>query len=329
MWHGAGRLAKAGALLFISLTASGRLQPQMILTCPACDTKYVVKDGAIPSAGRQVRCASCKHSWHQDPEAGLPEQEAAPAEQPQGTVDFGGPPQPQPDAEPEPVAEIPAAAEADMMVAEEPQPDVGYHEAEWEDVREEASEDPSSPPAEAIRAGGSWEPPAPELAEELPVETYQPPAPAEEEFVGYAPIDGDDEPHKRRWPLLIGIILLIVAAAAAFWFLAPPEWKARAGIAETGATPLQLMITNRDRQVLESGNELVAISGRVINPTDDEQRVPPIRAELRDSRTKTLVHSWTIAAPAQTLAPRSSASFNSAEVDVPKGGDELTVTLGG
>ena len=40
----------------------------MILTCPACDTKYVVKDGAIPPGGRQVRCASCKHSWHQDPE---------------------------------------------------------------------------------------------------------------------------------------------------------------------------------------------------------------------------------------------------------------------
>ena len=40
----------------------------MILTCPACDTKYVVKDDAIPPDGRQVRCASCKHSWHQDPE---------------------------------------------------------------------------------------------------------------------------------------------------------------------------------------------------------------------------------------------------------------------
>ena len=325
MWHGAGRLAKAGALLFIKLTAFGRLQPQMILTCPACDTKYVVKDGAIPPAGRQVRCASCKHSWHQDPETGLPEQEAASTEQAQGIVDFGGPPQPQPD--PEPVAEIPAAAEADMMIAEEPQPNV--HEAEWEDVREEASEDPYSSSAEPIQAGDSWEPPAPALAEDPPVETYRAPAPAEEEFVGYAPINGDDEPRKGQWPLLIGLILLIVAAAAAFWFLAPPEWKARAGIAETGATPLQLMITNRDRQVLESGNELVAISGRVINPTDDEQRVPPIRAELRDSRTKALVHSWTIAAPAQTLAPRSSASFNSAEVDVPKGGDELTVTLGG
>ena len=42
----------------------------MILTCPECGTQYVVKDGAIPPGGRQVRCASCKHSWHQDPEPG-------------------------------------------------------------------------------------------------------------------------------------------------------------------------------------------------------------------------------------------------------------------
>ena len=303
----------------------------MILTCPACDTKYVVKDGAIPPAGRQVRCASCKHSWHQDPEIAPIEQESALAEQPSAAADFGGPPQPGPQADPEPIAEVPAAAEADMMIAEEPQPDVG--EAEWEEIPEEAGQDPisqpdqSEQPEEPAYSSESWEPPEP--AEATPPEPYRQPEPAEEEFVGYAPINGDEEPRRSRWPLLIGLIVLIAAAAAAFWFLAPPEWKARAGIAEASATPLQLMITNRDRQMLESGNELVAISGRVINPTDSEQRVPPIRAELRDSRTKALVHSWTIAAPAQTLAPRSSASFNSAEVDVPKGGDELTVTLGG
>jgi len=301
----------------------------MILTCPACDTKYVVKDGAIPPAGRQVRCASCKHSWHQDPEPGETQQEAVLTEQPWAGVDFGGPPQPEPDAIPEPVAEIPAAAEADMMVAEEPQPDVEFHDAEWEEIPEQANEHVSPEPAEPIHADHGWQPPAAATVDKPSVESYQPPVQAEEEFVGYAPINGDDEQGRSRWPLLIGLIILIVAAAAAFWFLAPTEWKARAGIAQASATPLQLMITNRDRQVLESGNELVAISGRVINPTDNEQRVPPIRAELRDSRTKALVHSWTIAAPAQTLAPRSSASFNSAEVDVPKGGDELTVTLGG
>ena len=41
----------------------------MILTCPNCGTQYVVKDGAIPPEGRQVRCAACKHSWHQAPDA--------------------------------------------------------------------------------------------------------------------------------------------------------------------------------------------------------------------------------------------------------------------
>ena len=111
-------------------------------------------------------------------------------------------------------------------------------------------------------------------------------------------------------------------------FFAPPEWKARAGLAQAGATPLQLMITTSDRQSLQSGNELVAISGRVINPTDREQQVPPIIAELRDKQSQRVVHRWTIPPPARALAPGTSASFNSAEVDVPKGGDELTVTLG-
>jgi len=292
----------------------------MILTCPACDTKYVVKDGAIPAAGRRVRCASCKHSWHQDADPSGMEQEMVLTDEEPAVADFGGAPQPASDYEPEPVAEIPAAAEADMMIAGEPEPDAGYHDAEWEEV----SEEPPAEPAER------WEPPAAPMAEDVaPALPEAEPVAAEEEFVGYAPINGDEEPGRSRWPLLVGLVILIAAAAAAFWFLAPPEWKARAGIASAAATPLQLMITTSDRQPLESGNELVAISGRVINPTDQEQNVPPIRAELRDKQTNAVVHRWTIAPPARVLAPRSSASFNSAEVDVPKGGDELTVTLGG
>src|SRR5207253_2289947 len=60
----------------------------MILTCPNCGTQYVVKDGAIPPQGRQVRCAACKHSWHQDPEASPvePESELQPRTQEQETL---------------------------------------------------------------------------------------------------------------------------------------------------------------------------------------------------------------------------------------------------
>lgn len=37
----------------------------MILVCPTCQTRYKVDDEALSRpSGREVRCASCGHSWH-------------------------------------------------------------------------------------------------------------------------------------------------------------------------------------------------------------------------------------------------------------------------
>ena len=289
----------------------------MILTCPACGTQYVVKDGAIPPQGRQVRCASCKHSWHQDPELS-----EAPAEEEESIAEAAMiEPRTGPEAEERAYQEAALAAEGEPaeIAADEPAMSEQAKPVEaFEPPAEEFAEEAPTPPA-----------PTPDY--EQPAMAEPPPAPVEE------PIDDDFQPFRyepeeeprRRSPLLtiLLVALLIAALAAAFWFLAPAEWKQRVGIAGAGETPLQLMMTHSDRQKLASGNELLAVSGRVINPTDEPQNVPPIRAQLR-SATGELVYSWTIAPPARTLPPGASATFNSAEVNVPAGGDELTITLG-
>jgi hypothetical protein len=81
------------------------------------------------------------------------------------------------------------------------------------------------------------------------------------------------------------------------------------------------------RQNLASGNELLQVTGRITNLTDKVQRVPQIRAELRDASQRA-VYSWSISAPVTELGPRQSATFNSAELDVPRGAKKLHLSAG-
>lgn len=273
----------------------------MILTCPACSTKYVVKDGAIPAGGRQVRCASCKHGWHQDPEAGDA------AQPPTSTSED-------------------YAASVDAPLAEAPtetMPPPAIPDQELGDLPpdSDAAPDPEPvlPPERDDWAGPSANPDHPPIAEPDAAPEHSVPEQADD-FTPFYEAEGDDE-SKRKTPWVLILLVLVAATAAAFWFLAPVELKQRVGIAGAGDgnASLAVMLTSQDRQKLASGNELLAVSGRVINPTDVRQRVPPIRAELLDESKTRVVYSWTIAPPAPVLEPGRSASFHSAEIDVPEG----------
>jgi predicted Zn finger-like uncharacterized protein len=308
----------------------------MILTCPSCGTQYVVKDGAIPPGGRQVRCAACKHSWHEDPQDGAAADEPEIIDQPPTGQSIAEEARAEPSGEEEFAPPADEEADEDESLAEATliEPRSGP-EAEERAFEEAAIEEPAvEPPAEEapLDAAAYSNAPFDIVSQQAPpaAEDWQePPQPEaqDDEFTPF-PAASEVEP-KRRSPVLaiLIVIVVVVAIAAAFWFLAPPDLKARLGLTGAGTSPLALVTTHMDRQRLESGNELLTVTGRVINPTGKEQDVPPLQAQLKTKAGK-IVYSWTIAPPARSLAPGASASFNSAEVNVPPGGEELTITLG-
>ncbi len=49
----------------------------MKITCPQCSTAYKIPTNKIGDTGRKVKCASCNHIWHVEPDG--KEQPAAPS----------------------------------------------------------------------------------------------------------------------------------------------------------------------------------------------------------------------------------------------------------
>lgn len=194
----------------------------------------------------------------------------------------------------------------------------------------------ASAPASAPEAAPEPAVPGSDFREPDPVLAPAPPSFAAEPAPRAAPvIDDAPLPFRRprrnpakRWTIIAAsAAALMLAATAGLMYFGLPGWAQGLGL-PGGVDEPDLVIElppNQDHRELADGTIYFAASGVIINPTDREQRVPPILAELRDAQG-TIVYSWTIKPPVRMLPPNEKVNFSEAKLDIPRRATQLTVS---
>ena len=281
----------------------------MILSCPSCETRFVIGAAAFGEVARTVRCAKCGNSWHQEPVA---EEEEAPA------------------PAPAPVAEI--AADAGIP-AREPENDKGAA----------ATGAAGNAAADTDRPGDADGDIGPESAAEA--EAEEPAAGADDggrrsrrarARAGRAAEgpagEGGSKSSRTGWLILIFVLLGIGGAGFIFQNKVVEIWPPAGQLYEmvglgSGPEEFGLAIQNVNwEHKRKKGQPVLEVLGEVKNTSSKPQSVPRLRVEIRDGSDRRLFR-WTVTTAKNSLEAGQITKFSTRLANPPEGARSLVVTF--
>ena len=277
----------------------------MILTCPECAAKFNIKDGALGTAGRKVKCSKCDHRWHAMPDGSNQEPATAP------------PP------EPGPVDETPQIDDTDPFSAldDDPDPEESKRESGAKPADATDSKSPSLP--------DSSEPLAAEAEDDL-VSLDPPPMPPESSF-------RQNEPDSSGGGIIGWIIFILVVGGillTGFFFrkdivsFYPPLKRVYQLI---GIAPDTLghglTLPNPTFKLRREGNDnFLDITGKIENTTGGVIDVPAMKGALFNSAGKE-IYNWSFKATEPRILPGEKITYTTQVENPPPGSVKLTIVF--
>ena len=264
----------------------------MNLTCPNCGARFKIKDDALGTKGRKVKCGKCEHRWYAMPEAAAaapvapaPALQAVPADP---TEDFAPPPPPPPP--PPPATQ---AAEVD---------DFGEDDVDVDGVPDEMLSDPPPIPPES-----SFTP------------RNRSPEPKRGGMLKY-------------WVFLLLLLIGGSSAAFVWRDVVVHHFPVANKVFMMAGFPANTLgyglkiYEPKTHLDVKDGKRILGVTGQIMNETGKVIEVPLLKAVLIGAKGED-ISSWTFDAKEARILPGEKVDYETGTENPPRGATGLRITF--